>query len=160
VAAEDTELSPRRHAEDLRQTWQGRMLAHVNRGKIGMVVLSMFAHAFDDTDVMPVLLRAVFPGWSSIRPPFICSAAKIDKAGRLVADVVFHDTEAPRRDIEIFRTLGLFQGEMRRLADRMKLSDQERLEFFTVAKRWVVADRRLDPNMDPRDPDARRLTVH
>jgi hypothetical protein len=49
---------------------------------------------------------------------------------------------------------------MRRLADRLKLSDQERLEFFTCVKRWLVADLRLDPTMDPMDPDAKHLTVH
>jgi hypothetical protein len=31
--------------------------------------------------------------------------------------------------------------------------------MFAAVKRWVVADRRLDPNMDPQDPDAKRL-VH
>jgi hypothetical protein len=53
-----------------------------------------------------------------------------------------------------------YRDDMRRLADRLKLTDQERLEFFTCVKRWLVADHRLDPTMDPADPDAKRLTIH
>jgi hypothetical protein len=45
----------------------------------------------------------------------------------------------------------------RRLADHVKLNDPERIELFKYAQRWVVADRRLDPTLDPQDPDARRL---
>ncbi len=155
---EVTELSPRRHADDLRQTWQGRMLAYTRRKEIGAVVLSMLAHSFDDA--LPTLLRAVFHDFVSIKPPFICSAAKVDKAGRVVADIVIAHDELVRSDQPIFRSLDQMKGACRRLADKMKLTDQERVEFFTVAKRWVVADRRLDPNMDPRDPDAKRLVVH
>jgi hypothetical protein len=153
------ELDPRRHAEDLRQTWQGRMLAYTQRGKMGAVVLSMLAHYFDDTDCMPVLLRAVFPGFQSIRAPFICSCAKVAKNGTVVVDIVGRD-ERTWKDRVVFRSLDDMKSQLRRLADRMKLSDQERVEFFTVARAWVVADRRLDPAMDARDPDARRLTVH
>ena len=48
----------------------------------------------------------------------------------------------------------------RRLADRLKLSDSDRIEMFKYVQRWVVADRRLDPTFDPQDPDAKRLTTH
>jgi hypothetical protein len=49
------------------------------------------------------------------------------------------------------------QNDFRRLADRLKLSDADRIEMFKCVQRWVVADRRLDPSFDPRDPDAKRL---
>ena len=35
----------------------------------------------------------------------------------------------------------------------------DRIEMFTALRNWIVADFRLDPTMDPSDPDARRL-VH
>ena len=157
MAPEVTELDHRRHADDLRQTWQARMLAYTQRKEIGAVVLSILANSFDDA--MPVLLRVVFPGFESIRAPFICSAAKVSKSGRVVADIVDRQ-ERHLKDQVIFRSLNGMKEKLRRLADKMKLTDRERLEFFTVARLWVVADRRLDPNMDPRDPDAKRLTVH
>lgn len=45
------------------------------------------------------------------------------------------------------------------LADRLKLTDGERIDLFIAVRHWVKADHRLDPAFDRRDPDARRLTV-
>ena len=52
------------------------------------------------------------------------------------------------------------RNDFRRLADKIKLSDADRVELFAAVKNWVVADRRLDPTMDPKDPDAKRLVLH
>jgi hypothetical protein len=41
----------------------------------------------------------------------------------------------------------------------MHFRDKERIEFFEMVKLWLAADERLDPNMNPNDPDAKRL-VH
>lgn len=142
----------------LRDTWQGRALAETRYEPLGMVVLSVLAHSFDE--VLPDLLRATFPDFVGISTPFICSAAKIDKRGRIVADVVWEDYCFPSSNEPIFRDLRHLEREFRRLADRLKLSDVDRILLMAAAKKWVVADRRLDPNMDPRDPDARRLVVH
>jgi hypothetical protein len=146
-----------RIVEDLRQSWQSRMLRETQKRSIGAAVLSMMAHAYD-AEVLQTLLQVSFPGFQSIRPPFLCSAGKVHHTGQIVADIVDRQ-ECMLRDQVIFRGLGHMQDVCRRLADRMKLTDAERLEFFTIAKRWVVADRRLDPTMNPADPDARRL-VH
>ncbi len=152
-----TDLDFRRHADDLRQSWQGRMLAMTYGKPISGVVLSILSHNFDDA--MPVLLRVVFPGFVSIKAPFICSAAKVSKAGHVVADIVDRH-ENHIRGAVVFRSLKEMETAIRRLADKMKLSDEERVEFFMAAKRWVVADQRLDPAMNPADPDAKRFTVH
>ena len=150
------ELDPRRLAEDLRRTWQARALVETQRERIGAVVLSVLAHNFDD--VMPVLMRIVFPGFHSITAPFICSAGKVNKRGHIVADIVMRDNEAPRKNRVIYRTVGNLQNDFRRLADRLSLTDSERVELFTAVRRWVVADQRRDPTLDPADPDSRRLT--
>lgn len=147
----------RRHADDLRQSWQGRMLAMTYGKSISGVVLSILSHNFDDA--MPVLLRAVFPGFVSIKAPFICSAAKISKHGHVVADIIDRE-ERHIRGAVIFRSLQEMETALRRLADKMRLSDSARAEFFMAAKNWVVADCRLDPAMNPADPDAKRFTVH
>jgi hypothetical protein len=157
--AEVIDLSPRRHAEDLRQTWQGRMLYFTRMDAAPhAIVLSMLANYFE-TDAVLVLLKAVFPGFDGIKAPFICSAAKINKAGQVVADFVDRN-ELVHKDYVIFRNTVEMKSRLRKLADAMKLTDRERIEFFTVARRWVVADRRLDPSMDPQDPDAKRLVYH
>lgn len=140
-------------AFDLRASWQARVIAGTG-GHEAAVVLSMLAHSYDDA--MPTLLRLVFPGFTSIVAPFYCSAAKLDKAGRVVADVVTKTGQIVK-DAKVFDTEIQMRDVFRRLADRLKLNDQDRIELFKCAQRWVVADRRLDPNFDPKDPDARRL---
>jgi hypothetical protein len=147
-----------RHLQDLRDTWQARVLVATQRERLGIVVLSVLAHNFDDA--LPVLLQAVFPGFYAISAPFLCSAGKIDKRGKIIADLVMRDNQPPRRNTIVFHSLADMQSDFRRLADRLKLDDKDRRQLFAAVKNWVVADQRLDPTMDPKDPDARRLTVH
>jgi hypothetical protein len=152
------DLDFNRHAQDLCETWQGRALYETYHGKLGAVVISVLAHNFDDAFF--VLLKAVFPSFSTIAAPFICSAAKIDKRGHVVADVVLRNDGHVRRNFILFYSLQDLQTAFRRLADRLKFNDDDRRQLFAAARNWVVADRRLDPAMDPADPDARRLVVH
>jgi hypothetical protein len=121
---------------DIRATWQARMLIAAQQkreGVIAAVMLSVLAHNYDDA-LLP-LLKILFPGFESITPPFLCSAGKVDKEGAVVADLV-------ERTGKIVRNYRLYRDEI-----------------VGAVKRWVVADRRLDPAMDPKDPEAKRL-VH
>jgi hypothetical protein len=120
--------------------------------------MSILAHNFDDAFF--VLLKAVFPYIGTITAPFICSAAKIDKRGRIVADMVLRGDGHVRKDCVIFSSLRDMEGKIRRTADYLKFNDDDRRQLFAAARNWVVADRRLDPTMDSADPDARRLVVH
>lgn len=140
-------------ALDLRDTWQGRTLAAAE-GKTGAVLLSVLAHNYDDA-LLP-LLQVVFPGFTSITAPFFSTAGKVAKSGHIVADMVTR-TGKIAKDFPVYRDEIEMRGDFRRLADRLKLSDADRVELFAAVKRWVVADRRLDPTMDPRDPDAKRI---
>jgi len=140
-------------AFDLRASWQARVLAAAG-GHLGAVVLSVLSHNFDEA--MPALLRLVFPGFTSITAPFYCTAGKVDKTGAVVADVVTKTGDIVK-DSVVFASEAQLQTEFRRLADRLKLNDADRIEMFKCVQRWVVADRRLDPNFDPKDPDAKRL---
>ncbi len=153
------ELDFNRHAQDLRETWQGRALRETHdKGQFGAIVLSVLAHNFDD--MLFRLLQAVFPGFVTITAPFICSAAKINKRGQVVADVVLRNSADVRKDYVLYSSSRYLEAAFRRLADRLKFDDDDRRQLFAAAKNWVVADRRLDPAMDPADPDARRLVVH
>lgn len=157
------DIAFKRHARELRDTWQGRVLARSLRlvGEFarpldleGAAMLSVLAHNFDDG--MPVLLRVVFPGFVSIGAPFLCSAARIAKTGHIMADIITR-TGQRMRNQAIFKDKRAMESAFRRRADEARLSDAERLEMFDAVKRWVVCDYRLDPGMDPRDPDAVRL---
>ena len=148
-----------RHAKDLRDMWQGRVLATA-KGNNLLAVTSMLAHAYDEA--MPILLRVVNPGcWDaeqqSLKAPFLCSIAKISKSSHIVVNAIDPVDGRVVKDTVIYSSLRHFQDEMRRVADAAKLTDAEREQFFICAKNWVAADRRLDPTMDPADPDARRL---
>lgn len=150
------DLLATKHAQALRDMWQGRVLAATQGDPIGAVALSVLAHSYDEA--MPVLLRVVFPGFEGLRPPLLCSAGKIAKTGSVVADVIRRDGSRVKETV-LFRNELALQSAFRRLADTLKLSDDDRRELFGAVQRWVVADRRLDPTMDPRDPEAKRL-VH
>lgn len=141
---------------DLRGSWQSRALT-ATTGPARMVLLSVLAHTLEQAVV--TLCYAAFADFDGSLPlPSLTTAAKIDKAGAVVADVcdragVIHKDEV------LFKSEIEMRDAFRRLADRMKLSDPDRIEMFKYVQRWVVADRRLDPTFDPQDPDAKRL-VH
>jgi hypothetical protein len=144
---------------DIRDTWQARVLVAAQQkmeGVIGAVTLSVLAHNYDDA--MLPLLQCVFPGFQSIRPPFLCTAGKVDKTGAVVANLVERSGKIVK-NFWLYRDEIALRDDFRRLADELKLNDSDRVELFAAVKRWVVADRRLDPLMDPKDPEAKRL-VH
>lgn len=141
-------------AFDLRASWQGQVLAG-SKGLARAVVMSVLAHSFEEA--LPVLCAAVFPDFDgSLKPPFLFSAAKVAKTGAVVADVVDRGGRI-HKDQALFDSEIQMRDAFRRLADRLKLADDDRIELFKCVQRWVVADRRLDPTFDPRDPDAKRL---
>ena len=141
-------------AFDLRAAWQAKVLVGTT-GPARMVVMSVLAHAYDEAVFS--LCAVAFPDFDgSLRPPFLTTAGKIDKAGRIVADMV-DERGVIHKDTVLFPTEISLRDAFRKLADRLKLSDPDRIELFKCAQAWVVADRRLDPAMDPKDPDARRL---
>lgn len=126
-------------------------------GRTRAVLLSVLAHNFDGA--LEVWLHIAFPGFTSITAPFLSTAGKVDKTGAVVADVVRKDGTI-QKDAAIYATETFLRDDFRRLADTLKLSDEDRVEMFKAVQRWVVADRRLDPSFDPKDPDAKRLVVH
>lgn len=144
-------------AFDLRATWQARVLGQAT-GTTFAVVMSVLAHSFPDA--MYPLLHALIPNWEGDPfGPYLSTCGKVAKNHTIVADVVYPNTGRVEKDAVLYLSETHLRDDMRRLADKLKLADRDRAEFFTAIRNWVVADRRLDPNFDPRDPDAKRL-VH
>lgn len=142
-----------KHAQDLRGLWPCRAMVEA-KGKLGMVLLSVLAHTFDEA--MPVLLRVAFPGFIEPALPCLISAGRVAKSGAIVADMIDREGGKHTR-CPIYPSETVLRDEFRRLADKLKLDDADRTELFKCVQRWVVADMRLDPNFDPKDPDAKRL---
>jgi hypothetical protein len=143
--------------QEFRDMWQSKALAHTRGKPLGAVMLSIISHNYDDA--LPALMQITFPGFEGITPPFLCSAGKIAKTGSIVADMATKDGRI-LKSLVVFRNSAQMRTYLRRLADELKLSDADRVEMFKAAQRWVVCDYRLDPNMDPSDPEAKRLVLH
>jgi hypothetical protein len=142
---------------ELRESWQGRALRFArDNPQLKTALLSLLADNYDET--LPFLLAAVYGDWT-IRAPFYCSNPKINKRGCIVADLIGPDGYR-YKDAVIFLSEMQMEGTFRKLADRLKLSDAERIDLFVAVRHWVKADQRLDPAFDRRDPDARRLVLH
>lgn len=129
-----------KHAQELRDTWQCRCLVEA-KGKLAAVMLSVLMHSH--TQAMPVLLRVAFPGFRDINTPFISSAATIVKSGKVVADITSSRLLPPQRTV-IYESEADLVRDFRTLADRLKLSDKDRVDLTEAVKRWVVADLRIN----------------
>lgn len=143
-------------AFDLGATWQVRALVEA-KGQTGMVLLSVLAHTYDSA--VATMMMVAFPWYEGPQTemplPMLLSAGRIDKTGAIVADV--QTSSGKKTDAVVYPSEMAMRDDFRSLADRLKLNDADRIEMFKCAQRWVVADRRLDPNFDPQDPDAKRL---
>jgi hypothetical protein len=143
-----------RLAFDLHDSWQARVLLE-SHGTLRAIILSVLAHNFDAAVL--TLCALIFEDFDGSLPlPSLTTAAKISKSGRVVANVVDRDGVIIP-DLVIFASEQTMRDTFRHLADHCRLSDSDRTEFFKCAQAWVVADRRLDPTFDPKDPDAKRL---
>ncbi len=143
----------RNMAFDLRGSWQVRAIGEA-KGQTWMVLLSVLAHTYDHA--LLFMMPLVYPDFDgSIPAPHLTTAAKIDKNGAIVADVV--DRNGIIKEVAIYPTELHLRDDFRRLADRLKLNDADRVELLKCVQRWVVADRRLDPAFDRKDPDAKRI---
>jgi hypothetical protein len=140
-------------AFDLRASWQARALAET-----GGHMAPCCCRCWRTISTMPCPSCCASPIPASPRLPrrFIAPRASSPRSGQIVADVVTTDGQIVK-DAKVFDSEIQMRDAFRRLADRMKLSDSDRVEMFKCVQRWVVADRRLDPNFDPKDPDAKRL---
>jgi hypothetical protein len=140
-----------------RASWQGRLIAATRYRPLGAVVMSVVAHS--DDEAMEELLHSLWPDFVGLKPPGLCSAGKIAQTGAIVADIIRADGLRLLNAV-IFKDEEQMQGALRRLADDTKLNDDDRIEFFRYAQKWIVADRRLDPTFNPHDPDAKRYAIN
>lgn len=124
-------------ADEIRGMWQARVLTG-SKDKMHHVVLVALAKAYPAA--FQTLLRAL--GAVDISRPFFCGYAAITPSGRIVCDMI--DRDGSKRKVAVYRDENEFIYEMRTLADRLKLSDSDRTEFFGVLQKWVTRDERVN----------------
>lgn len=141
------DLDIHRHAQDLRRTWQARALAEA-RGKEAAIVMAVLFHSY--LPAMQILLRVVFPsaplarnGWTEIARPFLYGGATIVNTGKVTCGMIGKDGRKYPRMLLFDREAQLV-SMFRKLADRLKLNDAERIEMTEAVKRWVIADHRIN----------------
>jgi hypothetical protein len=134
-----TVISAHDHAQKLRDTWQARALAETV-GMTRAVVLVVLAEAY--SSVIMTLLRVVFPGFKDITRPFFSGGATIILNGKVVCEMT--GKSGLKQKVVVFDSTDHMNREMRSIADRLKFTDAERLEFTAAIQRWVVADLRVD----------------
>lgn len=125
--------------DEMTQMWQVRALREA-KDKISRVLLVVFAKEY--AAALPILLRVAIPGFEDIQAPFLSGYASIMPSGRLVCDMTCSDGLI--RKTEIYHTTDEFNSDMRRLADKLKLSDEDRDEMFMLLRKWIVSDLRID----------------
>lgn len=148
----------------VRDTWKARVLCSA-RGGMAIVVPSILAHVSSELQMINLMVACDPPCWDSsrmsLRTPFLCSVAKVNKNGQIVADAIMREVpDGPmrQRNAVLFNRVTDFRDALCRLADDAMLSEDQRVKFFSAAVKWLAADMRQDPTLDPRDPDAKRLT--
>lgn len=131
-------LSLHDHAQKLRDSWQAKCLAEAT-GKTQAVVLIVLCMSY--SAAIKILLRVVF-NQRDIQRPFFASGAEIQLSGKLVCDLV--EKSGITHPVVVYESTDDLNRDMRDLADRLKLSDDERREFTAAIQRWVVADHRVN----------------
>src|SRR5712692_5096895 len=117
---------------DVKDTWQARCLLAATQWQ-KVIVLSVLAHNYEKT--LLALCAMIYPNFDGFLPaPYLTSAARVDKTGAVVAKVMGCD--GIEKEEVLYRSEIGLRNDFRRLADRLKLCDADRVELFGAVKRW------------------------
>jgi len=127
-----------KHAEEIRAMWQSRALSAAS-GKLRKVLIVAFAKEYPG--VLVTLMKVTFPGFADFDLPIFLSYAHIALDGSIICQ--WMNKAKIKRPVRVYDSEDAFIYEMRKLADRLKLDDCDRIEMFTVLQKWVASDRRV-----------------
>lgn len=130
-----------KHAQEVRDMWQSRALAAAE-GALARVLLAIFAEAYPTA--LKTLLLVTFPGFVDIQRPFLRGYATIVPSGRVVCDMVC--TDGTVRKETVYESQEKFIYDARKLADKLKLADKDRVEMFGLLSKWISSDMRIGVN--------------
>jgi hypothetical protein len=129
-------------SEEVRQTWQCRALIEAD-SKLQRVMLIALTKEYP-TDLLR-LLQVAF-GTIEIPDKFYSGYARIVQSGQVVC--MYHEKDGNglwwKGFVPVYDSEEKFRGDMRRLADRLKLDDADRIEMFAVLQKWVARDERVN----------------
>lgn len=142
-------LASKMGAHEVRETWESRALVAAE-GKMQRILLAAIRAEIRE-DLLLLLLRETF-GQIEIKTPFYRGHASIVPSGHLVCEVVDRDANGLvwRGTVKVYDNENRFLYEMRKLADKLKLSDEDRKDMFRVLQKWITKDERFDLNNEKR----------
>lgn len=129
--------------EQILEMWQARAM-RAAPGRIGRVLLQSMKLEYIGvtTTSWMTLLTWVFPGFDGhLKPPLFVGHARIELSGRITTMV--YDNYGLFRREAIYRSKDEFISEARKLADRLALSDPERVAMFALLAKWISSDLRI-----------------
>lgn len=131
---------------EIMATWQIRAL-DATRGKLQQVLFRAMANEYSGitSNTWLTLLRLINPDFTDAPLPGLIGYAKVMQSGRVVSEVVM-DKMGTRRLQVVYQSKDEFVSDMRRLADRLKLNDVDRVAMFALLGKWIVADYRVGVN--------------
>ncbi len=134
----------RMNKDQLAETWQVRCLRAAT-GKLASVMLSVFY--FNYMEQAQYLMWGAYGRNKDLRFPFYTGGATVVNSGQVVCDLNVGrvgERFKVRRNVLVYDTEGELIREFRNLADRLKLSDADRIAMTDVIKKWVVCDMRIN----------------
>lgn len=127
-----------KEAAEVRETWQYKLLFETKgNGKEGEVIMVVLANLYlEALEVLLAMMKRRFV------PPCLTGYARIMAGGQVVCDLM--KTPSLRlKNVLLYDSEDQMIGEFRRLADKLKLPDAERIAMFAALKKWVSQDRRV-----------------
>lgn len=132
----------RMHVDQLRETWQSRVLREAVNSTLERIFLAVFAEAYPGA--LKILLAATFPGFTDITRPFLRGYATVTRSGWVVCNMIC--TDGTIRKAAVYESQDRLLSDARNLADKLKLSDKDRTEMFDLLRKWIASDLRVGVN--------------
>lgn len=139
TAAEQATVLTHKHAQELRDTWQARLLAEAEGREYAVAQCII---ALEWPTALPVLMRVVFPGFLDIKRPFLTGYAVTQIDGSVWCSMI--DRDYSWCNVRVYDHERDLTAEYRAIADRLKLNDADRTMMFDALRKWVTSDLRID----------------
>ena len=130
--------------DQIRQMWQIRALAYAkDHGKIFRVLMRCFINEYIAVtqSTWQSLLRIAIPGYDDLQRPLLLGNARVEMSGRVTSEVINEGGVVVR--MALYESKDKFLWEFRKMADKLKLNDVDRVAMFAVLGKWISEDLRV-----------------
>ncbi len=138
TALEQANSLIRKHALELRGSWQARLLAGT-KGLNFKVAVCIITNEWPN--LIMHLMHVVHPGCDITRPILI-GYATIQIDGSIWCSII--DYDRTWNYVKLFDHVVELNAEFRTIADKLKFNDADREAMFGILRKWVTSDMRVN----------------